>query len=293
MKKSPIHQTPEERLATNSSQSLSALDKTTKSIEQTTKAVEGLRSSIKDKSVEMDGFTGMIKNGQKSNTKLEEIKSASLITNKHLKDIKEGVSYENEVGKAIWSMLKGPKGDRGEKGNSVVGPQGPVGQQGSQGRIGEMGPQGPVGRDGKDGESIVGPQGMAGKDGRDGIEGKDADEKEIIKKVVKEVLKRIPDITQDTMNQVGITYGAIGDPSLKFFVKDLSGELNGVLKTFTITQNRIILDIASSSFPWTFRPTVDYTISGESRETLTFTNEIDAASTLAVGQTLIVTGIRP
>ena len=53
-----------------------------------------------------------------------------------------------------------------------------------------------------------------------------------------------------------------------------------MLKTFTITQNRVIIDIACSSAPWTFRPTVDYTITGDSRETLTFTDEIDAATTL-------------
>ena len=80
---------------------------------------------------------------------------------------------------------------------------------------------------------------------------------------------------------------------LKFFVEDLSSELNGSLKVFTITQNRVILDIASSSAPFVFRPTTDYTITGGSRETLTFTDQITASETLATGQTLIVTGIRP
>src|SRR3990167_8343950 len=184
-----IHKKPDEILADNSSSTIRAVDNTTRSVLQSTQAIKDLHSSVKDKSVEISGFTGVIQNGQKSNTKLEEIKSAALIQNKHLKDIKEGFSYENEAGKAIWSLLRGPKG---EKGDSITGPQGPVGPQGPQGlqgERGEMGPQGPAGRDGKDGESIVGPQGPAGKDGRDGVDGADADEKEITKKVTKEVLK--------------------------------------------------------------------------------------------------------
>lgn len=130
-----------------------------------------------------------------------------------------------------------------------------------------------------------------GVDYFDGEPGESIDEKKVIKAVIKEVLKHIPET--DTMNQYGYATGGMNDARLKFFVKDLSGDLNGSLKTFTIPQNVVILDIASSSRPWTFRPTVDYTISGISRETLTFTSEIDETQTLAVGQTLIVTGIRP
>src|SRR3990167_66755 len=145
MKKSFIHQTPEERLASNTEQNLSALDKTTKSIEQTTKAIEGLHSSIKDKSVEINGFTGVIKSLKKTNEaienvrdpkipqKLEEVKSASLISNKLLKDIRdkkipEPLPFPEFPKEMVVTMkglsvitLKGEKGDRGEKGDSITG----------------------------------------------------------------------------------------------------------------------------------------------------------------------------
>jgi len=66
---------------------------------------------------------------------------------------------------------------------------------------------------------------------------------------------------------------------------DISSSLNGVLKTFSIPSNTRILSVTSSSFPTTFRPTVDYTSTGS---TITFTSEVDAGTTLASGQTLII-----
>jgi len=66
---------------------------------------------------------------------------------------------------------------------------------------------------------------------------------------------------------------------------DLSGLLNGVLKTFTIPSNSRVLSVTSSSFPTTFRPTVDYTTTGT---TITFTSEVDAGTTLSAGQTLVI-----
>lgn len=336
MKKLTIHSLPEDRRA---SENLSAIDKTTKSIEQNTKAVEGLHSSIKDKSVEIEGFTGVIKTLKKTNTaienqpekvvrKIEEVKSASLISNKLLKEIRDKkIPEPKEFPKEMEVTLKGIKiitlkGDDGEtpkKGIDYYTPKevaeikkeitpkkgvdytdGDKGDTPKKGR--DYFTKGEIeqfkkdvtpkkGIDYRDGVDGYTPK--KGIDYRDGKDGDSVDEEKVIKKVTKEVLKKIPDITQDTMNQIGYVTGGIGDPALKFFVKDLSSELNGSLKVFTITQNRIILDIACSSAPWTFRPTVDYTISGDSRETLTFTSEIDASTTFRTGQTLIVTGIRP
>src|SRR5438552_4141850 len=96
MKKPNLHSQPED---SRTFDTVSAIEKTTKSIEQNTEAIKALHPSIKNKNVEMDGFTGVIKTLKKTNEaikdpqpekivrKLEEIKSASLITNKHLKDI--------------------------------------------------------------------------------------------------------------------------------------------------------------------------------------------------------------
>lgn len=66
---------------------------------------------------------------------------------------------------------------------------------------------------------------------------------------------------------------------------DLSSQLNGVLKTFALPSNWRVISVQASSFPNTLRPTVDYTFTSSS---ITFTSEIDAGSTLATGQTLIV-----
>ena len=221
MKKSFIHQTPEERLASNTEQNLSALDKTTKSIEQTTKAIEGLHSSIKDKSVEINGFTGVIKSLKKTNEaienvrdpkipqKLEEVKSASLISNKLLKDIRDKKIPERpevqkvEIEGAELVTIKGVKGDKGEKGDK--GDKGEKGDsiKGEKGDEGERGLTGNTGQKGDKGDSIKGEAGKSGKDGKDGTDGKDADDK----KILKEVLKKLPDITQDTMNQIGVAGG--------------------------------------------------------------------------------------
>ncbi len=66
---------------------------------------------------------------------------------------------------------------------------------------------------------------------------------------------------------------------------DLSSQLNGVKKTFQLPANWTIISVVSSSFPNAFRPIIDYTFTPTS---ITFTNEVNAASTLAAGQTLIV-----
>lgn len=65
---------------------------------------------------------------------------------------------------------------------------------------------------------------------------------------------------------------------------DLSAQLNGVLNSFAFPGGTIV-DVKTSSFPYTYRPTVDYTATASS---ITFTSEIDAATSLASGQTLIL-----
>ena len=67
---------------------------------------------------------------------------------------------------------------------------------------------------------------------------------------------------------------------------DLSASLNGVTKIFTIPANTAIVLVVSSSVPFVFRPTVDFT--GTGTTTLTFTAAVDESSMLAAGQSLIV-----
>ena len=70
-------------------------------------------------------------------------------------------------------------------------------------------------------------------------------------------------------------------------VHDLSASLDGVTKAFPLPAFWRVISVSSSSAPFTYRPTTDYTVDG-SAHTITFTSEIQAASSLQSGQTLIV-----
>jgi len=66
---------------------------------------------------------------------------------------------------------------------------------------------------------------------------------------------------------------------------DISDQLNGVLKTFTLPSNARVLLVLSSSTPNIMRPTVDYTTTSSQ---ISFTAEISASTTLATGQSVII-----
>lgn len=67
---------------------------------------------------------------------------------------------------------------------------------------------------------------------------------------------------------------------------DLSDQLDGVTKTFNLPAIWSVISVATSSFPNVLRPIIDYTFTGQS---ITFTDEIDAGTTLAEGQTVVLT----
>jgi hypothetical protein len=224
--KHSIHFTPDERL---NSQTVLAIDKNTEE-------VKSLHKSFNDKSVEMSGFTGVIKvlkdskeslkelRPEKVIRKLEEIKSSSLIANKHLKDIskKEVPEFPSkmnvELDGAEIVTIKGKKGEKGE-----VGPRGYKGDKGDsvQGEKGERGEKGEKGDKGEKGESIKGKDGKDGKDGRDGLDGVDGSPdtpEEIVEKVnssknkiIWRQIVGVPDFAVlDTMNQRSVGYGGGG-----------------------------------------------------------------------------------
>jgi hypothetical protein len=68
---------------------------------------------------------------------------------------------------------------------------------------------------------------------------------------------------------------------------DLSDSLDGVTKTFALPAFYRIISVHLSSFPNIMRPTTDYT-SDANAMTITFITEIDAATCLAKGQSLII-----
>lgn len=81
----------------------------------------------------------------------------------------------------------------------------------------------------------------------------------------------------------------IGGPSAGKIVKyhDLSASLNGSTTTFALPAFYRVVSVHSSSFPFILRPTTDYTVDGSTMQ-ITFTSEIDPATTLASGQSLII-----
>lgn len=89
----------------------------------------------------------------------------------------------------------------------------------------------------------------------------------------------------DGKKKIFVRGGGSGGGSAVMVV-DLSASLDGVTNTFTIPSNSRILSVHFSSFPFSAsRPTVDYTSTATS---ITFTSEIDAATTLAAGQSCLV-----
>lgn len=156
MKKALIHQTPAERLANNSASTISAIQ------QNTTEVIKALKANTPDNSV-------LIEKLQENKQKLDEVKSASLITNQQGKksndllqkivDRKENAIVSLDTGDAEIITISGDKGEEGEKGES--------------GKTGEPGERGTDGNDGTDGTD--GQDGLDGKDGFNGIDGKDGE----------------------------------------------------------------------------------------------------------------------
>jgi hypothetical protein len=216
----------------------------------------------------------------------------------------------------------GEKGDDGEKGErGDTGPQGEKGNTGADSTIpgskGDQGPQGTPGRDGRDGgDGLDGKDGIDGKDGRDGADGKDGspdDADAIVKKISKRIsyndIKDAPQFPRlagtgylREISDVDTT-GLVDGQTLKWSVAkqkwimgtasgavplsyNISSQLNGSIKSFTIPANTAVTHILGSSAPFIFAPTTDFTGSGTT--TITFTSNVDAPSALAAGQTLLV-----
>lgn len=78
--------------------------------------------------------------------------------------------------------------------------------------------------------------------------------------------------------------GIVGRDIFKDY--DLSPYLDGVTKTFNIPAVWNIISVDTSSFPHALRKGVDYQWDSQS---ITFTDQIDAGTTLSAGQTVILT----
>ncbi len=189
-------------------------------------------------------------------------------------------------------VMKGDKGDQGDQGDQGpkgnVGPQGAQGIQGPEGKPGKNGVPGPAGKPGKDGRK--GEDGVAinGKDGKPGKDGSPDTPQQVKTKLVQLPVqeawfdaRHIKNLPKASEKKRSIIKGGFSVSAY-----DLSSKLDGVTKSFTLPSNNGIALITGSAAPFIFRPTVDFT--GANTTTLTFDAAIDAFTSLAAGQTLIV-----
>lgn len=150
--KSPIHQSDAEKLQ-HSTESVTALT-----------AANGTKLDALHRATQANHPEGILR-------KLDEVKSASLVANKLLKDIsrREAPTEMTVTLPGVELVtIKGKKGDKGERGvKGEKGEQGPRGDKGEQGTKGERGEQGPKG------DSVQGPQGPQGPVGTNGEKGGD------------------------------------------------------------------------------------------------------------------------
>lgn len=202
------------------------------------------------------------------------------------KDIEKAVRSEEiqtiiqkSVNSLIGRGLRGEQGMRGltgPQGESIIGPKGEKGDDYilTKRDMKEIAELVPSGKDGKDGSSDT-PDQIATKI--------NTLEEKIEQKTIKGLIKFLNNI-QNSIREARIRPQGGGGNVVEYY--DLSSQLNGVLKTFTIPTNRRVLSIHASSFPFSaFRPTIDYS---STRTTITFTSEINAATTLATNQSLIL-----
>lgn len=140
---------------------------------------------------------------------------------------------------------------------------------------------------------------IKGKDYRDG---RDADERRVtgaviskIKKeldLLREIQEEVEEFKKVRADVVALKQRPIGvtPASGRSLIKevDISSQLNGSTKTFNVGAFYRILTVDLSSFPHALRKTTDYTYDGNAG-TITFTSQIDAPTSLASGQTCVIT----
>lgn len=162
------------------------------------------------------------------------------------------------------------------------------------GRDGRDGSRGPRGEKGEPGKSIVGPQGAPGTDGTDGspdsaydirnkLELLEDDERLKIE-AIKNLREELDELREKVKTGGNHTFAIQRGQMMTY---DLSEQLNGVLKTFVLPAYWRIISVQSTSTPVVFRPIIDFT-SDASVPSITFTSAIDASTTLAAGQSLLV-----
>lgn len=180
--------------------------------------------------------------------------------------------------------IKVKDGDSGEQGE-----RGEVGGRGKDGRDGVDGKSGKDGRDGISKDGVDGKDGLRGLLGARGMDGS-PDEPEIIREKL-ETLKGEDRLDASAIKNLPVERilgRSVGAGGSEIKSTDLSSQLDGSTKDFTVPANKRFNSLMGTQFPIVFRPDVDFTGSGTT--TLTLTSEVSAPEK---GQTLILTYAEP
>ena len=107
-------------------------------------------------------------------------------------------------------------------------------------------------------------------------------DRKVIKGLDKELFAMKKNISEAKRQKGG--GGGSGGGGYPVKTYDISSQLNGVLKTFTIPRNKYVIDVKIGTIP-PLRPIIDYTYNTTS---VTFTEEIDPTTYLSAGLSAIV-----
>jgi hypothetical protein len=193
------------------------------------------------------------------------IKGKDYFTNEELKTIEDFIiSLAPEKGVHYFDGEKGAKGDKGDRGGK--GEKGDKGDKPSPKEVKMM-----LGAIIKD----LSPEEL-GMFKKEEVVNLISEQKSSSRKTLD---KKIKELTELVM----LNYGGHGGSRISAY--DLSSSLNGVTKTFTIPNHSKIVQVTSSSTPFVFRPTVDFT---DTATTIVFDVGVDAPSMLSNGQSIII-----
>lgn len=222
----------------------------------------------------------------------EKIKETIIVAS--IKKLREEIDELN----AILAGKPEIKGEKGENGYTPI--KGVDYFDGKDGRDGKNGENGKDGRDGRDGRDGI--DGKDGTNGIDGLNGKDGspdtaevivdkintlperEQDQIDVKHIKGLKKYIEEMVSKSQSKTVFVGGGTGGRIVKTY--DISPQLNGVLKTFSLPTFWRIIDVKIGTIP-PLRPTIDYTWDA-SAMTITFTSEIDAQTYLSSGLSAII-----
>lgn len=121
---------------------------------------------------------------------------------------------------------------------------------------------------------------------KDKLESIEVEEEKLSISAIKDLRKELDELKQMKSKTVFVGGGSSGGGRISM-VYDLSPYLDGVTKTFALPSFWRVTGVLAGSAPIALRPTVDYTTDAGAM-TITFTSEIEASTTLATGQSVLV-----